>query len=55
MGRGDAARLLYFALTLPALILALTGRRFLAPGVLGTLGLVAFALLWAQLLREFGA
>ena len=46
---------IFFALTLPALILALTGRRFLAPAVLGTLGLLAFALLWAQLLREFGA
>jgi hypothetical protein len=46
---------IFFTLTLPALILALTARRFLAPAVLGTLGLVAFTLLWAQLLREFGA
>ena len=40
-------------LTLPALILSLTGRQLWLAVVLGCSGLVAFAILWRQLLDEF--
>ena len=43
----------FLALTLPALVLAASGRLLWPSLVLGCLGLLAFALLWKQLLNEF--
>jgi hypothetical protein len=43
----------FLALTLPALVLAAGGRLLWSSLVLGCLGLLAFALLWNQLLNEF--
>jgi len=43
----------FLALTLPALVLAASGRLLWPSLVLGCLGLLAFALLWNQLLNEF--
>ena len=40
-------------LTLPALLLAIGGRWLLTSIGLGGCGLIAFAVLWAQLLKEF--
>lgn len=45
--------LIFVALTLPALILALKGRLLWLALVLGCAGLVAFVFLWNQLLSEF--
>ena len=45
--------LVFLALTLPALALAASGRLLWPSLVLGCLGLLAFALLWKQLLNEF--
>ena len=44
---------IFFALTFPALLLSLRGRRLWLALVLGCVGLVAFALMWNQLLSEF--
>ena len=44
---------IYLALTLPSLILALKDHALKTALVLGLAGLVAFALLWWQLLDEF--
>jgi hypothetical protein len=44
---------IFFALTFPALLLSLRGRRLWLALVLGCVGLVAFALMWIQLLSEF--
>ena len=44
---------IFFALTLPALLLSLTGRLLWPALVLGCAGLVAFAITWNQLLSEF--
>lgn len=44
---------IFLVLTLPALLLALKGRVLWLSLVLGGTGLVAFALLWRQLLSEF--
>lgn len=43
----------YFALTFPALMFAAKGDKILLALGLGSAGLVAFALLWVQLLTEF--
>lgn len=45
--------MVFLVFTLPSLILALSGRMFEVALPLGCVGLVAFALLWAELLREF--
>jgi hypothetical protein len=45
--------MIFFGLTVPALILALRGRALNGAIALGALALILFALLWAQLLREF--
>jgi hypothetical protein len=45
--------LIFFVLTLPALMLALRRRRLWLSLILGCASLVAFALLWRQLLSEF--
>ena len=44
---------IFFALTFPALLLALKGRLLWPALVLGCAGLVAFAIVWNQLLSEF--
>jgi hypothetical protein len=44
---------IFFALTLPALLLSLGGRRLWLALALGCAGLVAFAMIWSQLLDEF--
>ncbi len=44
---------IFFALTLPALLLSLGGRRLWLALALGCAGLVAFAVVWSQLLDEF--
>src|SRR5262245_23614816 len=44
---------IFFLLTLPALVLSLSGRLLWLALVLGCAGLVAFAVTWAQLLDEF--
>jgi hypothetical protein len=44
---------IFFALTLPALLLALSGRLLGVALVLGCAGLFAFAVIWRQLLEEF--
>jgi hypothetical protein len=44
---------IFLALTLPALLLSLIGRLLWAAIVLGCAGLVAFAIVWRQLLDEF--
>ena len=43
----------FLVLTLPALVLAASGRLLWLSLVLGCAGLLAFALLWKQLLNEF--
>jgi hypothetical protein len=45
--------MVFLVFTLPSLILALSGRMLEIALPLGCVGLVAFALLWAELLREF--
>jgi hypothetical protein len=45
--------MVFLVLTLPALLLAISGRWLPSSIALGGLGLIAFAVLWAQLLREF--
>jgi hypothetical protein len=45
--------MIFLVLTLPALLLAIGGRWLRSSLLLGGLGLLAFALLWAQLLNEF--
>jgi hypothetical protein len=45
--------MVFLVLTLPALLLAISGRWLLTSIALGGLGLIAFTLLWAQLLNEF--
>jgi hypothetical protein len=45
--------MIFLALTLPSLMLALNGRSLRFALALGCTGLVAFALLWSQLLTEF--
>ncbi len=45
--------LIFFLLTLPALVMALRGRSLRLSLGLGLAGLVAFALVWRQLLSEF--
>ena len=44
---------IFFALTLPALLLSQGGRRLWLALALGCAGLVAFAVVWSQLLDEF--
>jgi hypothetical protein len=44
---------IFFLLTLPALILSLRGRQLWLALMLGCSGLVAFAVVWRQLLDEF--
>jgi hypothetical protein len=44
---------IFFALTFPALLLSLRGRRPWLAFVLGCAGLAAFAIVWGQLLSEF--
>lgn len=43
---------IFLVLTLPALILALKGRSLWLALILGCAGVVAFALLWSELLSE---
>ena len=43
----------FLALTLPALVFALAGRLLWFALILGGAGLIAFAYLWIELLREF--
>jgi hypothetical protein len=45
--------LIFLALTVPALLLALSSRLLWLSLVLGCTGLVAFAIVWNQLLSEF--
>ncbi len=45
--------MVFLVLTLAALLLAIGGRWLLSSIGLGTSGLIAFAVLWAQLLKEF--
>jgi hypothetical protein len=45
--------LIFLVLTLPALIFALSGYLLRFAIALGTAGLIAFALLWNELLKEF--
>lgn len=45
--------MIFFALTFPALLLALLGRAPRLALVLGCAGLLAFAYLWSELLQEF--
>jgi hypothetical protein len=45
--------MIFLALTLPAFVLALKGRSLWIAVALGCAGLIAFALLWNQLLSEF--
>ena len=44
---------IFVTLTLPALLLAAAGRLLRLSAVLGLVGLVAFAIVWVQLLGEF--
>jgi hypothetical protein len=43
----------FLALTLPALVFALAGRLLWFALILGAAGLIGFAYLWIELLREF--
>jgi hypothetical protein len=45
--------LVFFVFTFPALVCALSGRFLWAALVIGCAGLIAFALLWKELLGEF--
>jgi hypothetical protein len=45
--------MIFFVLTLPALVLGLRGRLLWLSLVLGCAGLAAFAALWMQVLNEF--
>src|SRR5262245_49994542 len=45
--------MIFFSLTFPALLLALLGHLLRLAIVLGIVGLVAFAVVWGQLLQEF--
>jgi len=45
--------LVFFVFTFPALVCVLSGRFLLAALVIGCAGLIAFALLWKELLGEF--
>ena len=44
---------IFLALTLPALLLALSGRSLTVAAIMGVLGLVAFAYIWPELFQEF--
>jgi hypothetical protein len=44
---------IFLALTVPALLLSLAGRLLWIAVILGCVGLVAFAVVWSQLLDEF--
>lgn len=45
--------MIFFALTFPALILALLGRALRLAIALGVVGLLAFLWMWSQVLQEF--